>query len=273
MTQNIVFTDLDGTLLDTYDYSYAPALPALRMLRERDIPLVFCSSKTGMEIEFYRRRIENRDPFISENGGGIFLPEGYFDQSRLPNGHAIVKTSSYTVIHLGTPYPLLRQTLQELRREGFALTGFGDMSVEAVAELTGLPEEQAAMAKVRDFDEPFTFAGDAAEVAELAKRIRTKGLHLTKGAFFHLLGDSNKGVAVAVLADLFRQKFGNISVIALGDAPNDLPMLQQADHPVAIRKPDGHHDPVLALPGVSKTRGIGPVGWNEAILELLRERG
>jgi len=41
----VIFTDLDGTLLDD-NYSYKDALLVLRVLNKRKIPLVFCSAKT-----------------------------------------------------------------------------------------------------------------------------------------------------------------------------------------------------------------------------------
>lgn len=265
MKQSVVFTDLDGTLLDHATYSWEPALPALRLLHDRQIPLVCCSSKTKAEIEYYRRLLDNRDPFVTENGGGIFIPEGYFDLSALPPDLVTSREPGYVVIRLGAPYQSLRQVVAALRAEGFAITGFGDMTVAEVAELTGLPLDQAAMAKERDFDEPFIFKGSAAEGQALAAKIRAKGLRTTKGVFCHLLGDSDKGVAVAILAALYRKKYGEIFVIALGDSLNDLPMLQHADYPVAIRKPDGRYEPRLVLPNLLKTEGIGPAGWNEAI--------
>jgi mannosyl-3-phosphoglycerate phosphatase len=70
MQRVLIFTDLDGTLLDS-SYSFNDALPALDLIRERAIPLIICSSKTRAEIEHYRKRLDNRHPFISENGGGF----------------------------------------------------------------------------------------------------------------------------------------------------------------------------------------------------------
>jgi mannosyl-3-phosphoglycerate phosphatase len=67
----VIFSDLDGTLLDRDTYSFEPARPALRLIKERDIPLVLSSSKTRAEIELHRRRLENHHPFTSENGGGV----------------------------------------------------------------------------------------------------------------------------------------------------------------------------------------------------------
>ena len=78
MKKLIIFTDLDGTLLDHKTYSFENAFEALQAIKEKNIPLIICSSKTRSEIEYYREKLSNNHPFVSENGGGIFLPEGYF---------------------------------------------------------------------------------------------------------------------------------------------------------------------------------------------------
>jgi len=268
MKQIVVFTDLDGTLLDSASYAWEPALPALHLLRSRHVPVVFCSSKTRAELDHYRRQLDNHEPFVTENGGGIFIPDGYFGDVSLPSHLAVTREGGYQVIRLGAPYQRLRQEVDELRGEGFALTGFGDMTVAEVAALTGLPFDQAAMAKERHFDEPFVFNGSPAERDMLEARVRSRGLRTTRGAFQHLLGDSDKGVAIAILIALFREKLGAIATIALGDSLNDLPMLQRVDHPVAIRKQDGSHEPHLILPNGFQTEAVGPAGWNEAIMQL-----
>ena len=46
----VVFSDLDGTLLDHSTYSWKAAAPALAALRDRGIPLILASSKTSAEI-------------------------------------------------------------------------------------------------------------------------------------------------------------------------------------------------------------------------------
>ena len=74
----VVFTDLDGALLDYETYSFSAASEALELLRRHEIPVVLCSSKTHAEIEHIQLDLRLRHPFISENGGAIFLPRGYF---------------------------------------------------------------------------------------------------------------------------------------------------------------------------------------------------
>ncbi len=47
---SIVFSDLDGTLLDHHTYSFQEATEALDALRKRAIPLILCTSKTRSEL-------------------------------------------------------------------------------------------------------------------------------------------------------------------------------------------------------------------------------
>ncbi|KPK45867.1 MAG: hypothetical protein AMK74_02150 [Nitrospira bacterium SM23_35] len=269
MKKIIIFTDLDGTLLDTHTYSFSAALPSLQLLRGKDIPLIICSSKTRAEIEHYRMKMKNHHPFISENGGGVFIPKKYFTITFSDSKFLVVQNRKYDTITLGSPYKDLRTVIQELREQGLPVKGFGDMSAEEVAALTNLSIYEALMAKKRGFDEPFVFEGDDAEIRRLSTFIQSKGFTVTRGRFFHILGNYDKGMAVSILSELYKKQFGEILTAAVGDSPNDLPMLQQVDMPFIVQKPDGSYDPFLDLPGITKADDIGPKGWNKAIEKLL----
>jgi len=263
MRKTLIFSDLDGTLLDETGYSFQEALPALDLARARAIPLILCSSKTRMEIEALRRAMDNGHPFISENGGGIFIPQGYF-------AAAIEATAldGYQLITLGTPYAEIRSHLTALReRLGAKVRGFGDMTAEEVAELTGLSGEEAGLAKQRDFDEPFVF--DGAPDTRFLQAIEEAGLRWTQGRIFHIMGRHDKGRAVQILKALYQQQYGEIDSIGLGDSLNDLPMLQAVDRPVLIRHEDGSFDSRIDMAGLEKTQSPGPQGWNEAVLSRL----
>jgi mannosyl-3-phosphoglycerate phosphatase family protein len=272
VSQPIIFTDLDGTLLDHETYSFSAAMPALELLREECIPLVFCSSKTRAEIEIWRKRLENRHPFICENGGGIFIPISYFAEDDIRAvWQKIKKVDGYHVLVLGTPYPLLRETLKDLRLNGFDVKGFGDMSTKEVAETTGLRREEAELAKEREFDEPFIFQGDQREIETLLDSIREEGLRCSQGRFYHLMGENDKGKAVEMLKGLYQRKLGDITTIALVDSPVDFPMLEKVDYPILVRNYKGEHDRRISLPNLIKAEGIGPEGWNRAVLSLIRD--
>ncbi len=273
MSQPIIFTDLDGTLLDHRDYAFTAALPALEFIRNEGIPLVICTSKTRAEIEYWRERLDNSHPFIAENGGGIFVPLSYFSPDDIAAEWKRTRmTDRYIVRVLGTAYPVLRKRLKELQREGFDVKGFGDMTAAEVSKLTRLELAQARLAKRREYDEPFIFRGDKREVGALVGSIHEKNLRYAQGRLYHLLGDNDKGKAVGQLKKLYHRKLGDIVTIALGDSPVDFPMLESVDYPILVRNYRGEHDPRIALPNLIRSDGIGPEGWNEAVFQILRER-
>jgi mannosyl-3-phosphoglycerate phosphatase len=62
---------------------------------------------------------------------------------------------------------------------GTEIVGFGDLTVEQVAEDTGLPVDLAALAKKREYSEPFKILkGDEAQVL---KALESSGLSYTRG--------------------------------------------------------------------------------------------
>ena len=274
MAKLIIITDMDGTLLDTASYSFDAALPALGLIRARNVPLIICSSKTRAEIEHYRQKLGNTHPFISENGGAVFVPKGYFrDEIRPPVYAAAEEDTGYTVIRLGARYEDLRRALSELQDEGFGVWGFGDMTAEEIAAITGLPENEAGMAARREFDEPFIFDGDNAMQQKLVRAITEKGFHVTRGQFYHILGPSDKGKAVSILIEMYRKEFGQVRTMGLGDSPNDLPMLRCVDEPVVVEKNGGGYDPCFHGESFKRANGVGPGGWNRAVIELLEGYG
>jgi len=264
----LVFTDLDGTLLDHHTYSFEPALPALNALKEKNIPLIICTSKTKAEIEKWRLELRTDHPFISENGSAIFIPKGYFSHKFCFER----EKNDYLVVELGTPYAQLRETLNQIRRSlVIKIKGFGDMSPEEVADLCGFSPQEAELAKKREYDEPFLLDKESA-LKKILETTSYSNLQVTRGGrFFHLMGENDKGKAFKLLTDIYRENTEHIETIALGDSLNDLPMLRAADHPVLVQRPDGSYDPDVKLPHLNLAPGIGPTGWCEAVFELLNK--
>ncbi|MBU2559373.1 HAD-IIB family hydrolase [archaeon] len=260
---SIVFSDLDGTLLDGKNYSFEKAEPALRSIKEKEIPLILCTSKTRSEIEFYRNLLENSDPFVVENGGAIYVPKEYFpftfDYDYISEG--------YFVIELGTPYRTLVKMLNDLKKKtGNSLKGFSDMSVEEIATLCNLTLDQAALAKQREYDEPFLILEP-----ENATRVEAAiEFQYTRGDRFYHITSSDKGKAVSILIDMFKKSHQNILSVGLGNRLNDLPLLSAVDIPILVQLEDGSYDTKVVLPQLRYAGGVDPEGWNKAVLDLLQ---
>ncbi len=265
--KQIIFTDLDGTLLDAKTYSYEKSLTMINRLKEDDIPIIFCSAKTRAEQEIYRRELGLIHPFIVENGGAIFIPRAYFAFQF--DYHKAV--DDLLAIELAIPYSRVRKLLVRIRKEhGFRFKGFGDMNAAEVAETTGLNIKFAELAKQREYNEAIKFdSSGEEEISKFLSKLGEAGLRAYGGWHYHVTGGDDKGKAVKILSELYRRMWGKIRTVGLGNGLNDLPMLSQVDIPILVQKEDYSWEDIN-LPYLRKAQGIGPEGWSRAIAEIFR---
>ena len=256
--QLIIFTDLDGTLLDHYNYSWQAAHPALERLRQRRIPLILTTSKTADEVAELHHELQLDTPYIVENGAGIILP-GRTDNS----AH-----------FFGRSYPELTEIVQQLRVENsYRFCGFNDFSVAEVMAETGLPEPGARLAKQRLASEPLRWDDSDAALEAFTSDLQKLDLQLLRGGrFYHVLDrQADKGSAVRWLLDDYRRRQAReFFSIGLGDGPNDQALLEAVDLAVVIPSLSG----LSPQPQGVKTLHAdspGPRGWNSAILHILKK--
>lgn len=195
----------------------------VKKLKKKGIPIVFCSSKTRAEQEYYRRVMGVTDPFIVENGSAIYIPKDYFSFSF----NYDFSTEKYRVIVLGEKYRKIREVVGKL-----GVKSFGKMSVGEVSKVTGLSENLAKLAKQREYSETLVLSEGEKEKLKL---IEKAGLSWTYGGkFYSVIGKTDKGRAVKKLLELFKKEFGKVESIGVGDSPNDFPMLEVVDKPFLI---------------------------------------
>jgi mannosyl-3-phosphoglycerate synthase len=270
--KKVVITDLDGTLLDSQNYSYTMALDAIRKLQGMDIPIVFCSSKTRFEQEVYRDELGINAPFIVENGGAIYIPKEYF---RLPFSYDKI-VNDYMVVEFGIAYQELRHKLKEALESAYRqieanslgeifVNSFGDMTVEDVAKETGLGLKMAALAKQREYSETLKIKGSRRAMEAVFAEIKKAGLLYTFGGrFYEVTGGNDKGKAVKILLELYKMNHGNVMSFGIGNSVNDLPLLSQVDFRMLVLGSDRRWSR-MNISGLYKVRGVGPEGWSKAI--------
>lgn len=251
----IVFTDLDGTLLDHARYDWSAAAPALDALRAADIPLILASSKTAAEIAPLHAELGLGDwPVIAENGAARVRP-----------GDALDDRSAY--LRLRAVLNALPAPLRAPYR------GFGDMTDDEVAQITGLSAQAATLARARQYSEPGLWNGNASTRDAFLAALAEHGVSARHGGRFLTLsfGGTKAGQMAGIMQDL-----GRGTAVALGDAPNDIEMLETARYGIVIRNDHGAAIPPLAgetTGRIVRSTESGPLGWNTEILALLARPG
>lgn len=251
----LLFSDLDGCLLNKSDYDYRPALPALQRAITMGIPVVLASSKTAAEMVGIADELQlPTAPLICENGG-IILWRGNGPERREVTGVARSEILS---------------VLDGLKGE-FSFRSFRDLQVAGIMETTSLSAEKAALAADRHSTEPLLWDGEPEILDVFAQALAQAGLTLTRGGrFYHVAGTATKGAALQKVVSATAAA-DSVRVIAVGDSPIDQSMLDVAHYAVCIPAPDGsvnvHADAerqrVASLPGAA--------GWAEAISGVLDE--
>lgn len=263
----LIFTDLDGTLLDHGTYDWAAARPALDRLKSQQVPWILVTSKTRGEVELWRRELGNGHPFIVENGGAAYIPAGYLPGAARGGG----RRGGYEVIEWGTPYGELVASLETASRlSRCRVRGFHEMTVEEVRRLCEMPLEQAVLAKQREYGEPFVIL-DAERTEGLLAAIEGQGRRWTRGGrFWHILGANDKALAVQELTTLFEEAYGPVFTIGLGDGLNDTGFLNLMAAPILIRS--SHWGELQCrVPRGVLTERPGPAGWSDALLSMIPE--
>lgn len=246
----VVFSDLDGTLLDHETYQWDAARPALQRLGALGIPVVLASSKTASEIRPLQEQMGLTGlPAIVENGAGVI---GLHETDPADAYSALRDALDRIPTHLRTQF-----------------RGFGDMTVSELARLTGLPQDAAQLAKARDYSEPGVWSGNDAELAQFHADLQEHGITAQRGGRFLTL---SFGRTKASAMDNVIDALGAKKTLALGDAPNDIAMLEKADMGVIIANP--HRPPLPVLAGehdgrITRTHDAGPLGWNASVNAII----
>ena len=270
-TSLLVFTDLDGSLLDHHNYRHDEADPVLENLKQLQIPLIPVSSKTQSEIELINQSLENAHPFICENGAAVFIPVNYF-----PEQPADTKVfGAYWIKEFVEPrahWQSIIKTVEPLFSDDF--TTFAQAGIDGIIAMTGLDVHAAARAARRQYGEAIAWHGNPGKQKVFIQAVEKLGAQvLIGGRFLHVSGQCDKGRAIDWLKGVYEhfcpdKRFVSL---AIGDSQNDVAMLETADMALLIPSPVNalpllkrHHD-------VMQATQTGPRGWAEGVEKILKQ--
>jgi mannosyl-3-phosphoglycerate phosphatase family protein len=295
-----VFTDIDGTLVDINTAEYGKETDKLiRLIKERNIPLILTSAKTRLEQNKIREDLGLSDPFIVENGGAIVIPKGYFPDYALRDIKYPLRETQETeneardvnheiVVELGKPADYIRAKLSDIRKKySINFRGVADISVEKLSNLALISREQAKRMAQRNYGETILQI-QSEDIARFIKYVQEDGMKVIHGGrFFDVTVGTDKGIAVGILKKLFKDKFhNNVTFFGIGDSTNDIPMLNLMDISILVQRQDSSwvDDGEIKMKNavdssrsrissnkLIKVEGIGPNGWENAIHKIILE--
>ena len=226
MNNNVlIFTDLDGSLLDKKKFHFTKAKKYIRELISKDVLIIPNTSKTENEIKLFLKELNLKLPFISENGSEIHNIN--LIKKKFPKRITLARTKKiiYKIFEKNTDKTILDKC-----------DFIYKMSKRNQTKVLGLKGKKLQASLKRKFTFPFIFRGSLAQKNSLLSNSNKLGISIQEGGRVMNLGDKvNKGLALRkVIKILKNNKKNNLSTIAVGDNANDLSMLKTSNYPCII---------------------------------------
>ena len=268
----VIYTDLDGTLLDHDTYSANEAREVLSRLAARDVPVIPATSKTFAEVAHFRKQMDLNHAFIVENGAAVYVPMDL--NIRCPMGSKIFE--NYWVREFGVRRQALDDVLEALDMSSrYRFKSLNEMRPSEVAEITGLDIQSAERAQIRRYSETIDWRDSEDSLKEFSKVLTDIGFVVSHGGrLVHLMGPNNKGIAALWFHNLLKREWTpDLASIAAGDAPNDREMLENADFALVMRNDRGTPLSLERAGPTYRSHGCGPSAWSTGIQEIFETNG
>lgn len=196
-------------------------------LDQLEIPCVWISSRSRLQLDEPRRRADHTEPFVAEDGCGVYLPEDYFHLKSAKT----VRLGRFTCIPVAKRQPVAEEALQNLSEEsGVSVVPLRSLTPRELAQNIGLPNHEAELARQRDFDELFFFAGAGeGDIARFKSRAQQENLLLReRGVVWSLAVGANIRCCVRELGDLYdrslRTHANRFAIAAPSESPSVFPV-------------------------------------------------
>lgn len=221
----IIFTDLDGSLLDRKKFHFGIAKQYIHELIARGILLIPNTSKTEEEIKSFLKELNIKIPFISENGSAI-------------HNINLIKKTLPKKITLARPkkiiYKIFNKNIDKsiIEKCDFVFK----MTKKNQTKVLGLKGKKLEASLQRKFTFPFVFKGSSKQKQILLNNSNKLGISFQDGGRVINLGDKvTKGLALKKIVKLLKQnEKKKLSTIAVGDSINDISMLNYSNYPCII---------------------------------------
>lgn len=254
----------------------------LDSLAESSVPCVWVTSRTRSQLDATLRRLGQSEPFIAEGGSGVYLPEDYFHLRPT----ITTRLGRFTCIPVASPQPAAAEALDLLAEEtGISVVPLRALSPRELSQNTGLPQREAELLRLRDFDELFFFAGASdGDIARFQAEATRKKLRLRlRGVFWALAVGASLSACTRELSKLYdrslRAHAFNVGIATSEEASELFPACEHAillaDRPSAPDSSSGlapHSIPPASRPAPKSFPLFSPDTWDLVLDTIVNRR-
>jgi len=265
----VIFTP--SNLLGSPTRVALPISEALLEIERRNVPLVLSSNGTRAQLEPLRRKIGHAHPFITEGGGGLFIPDGYF-AVRLEGAKRVGR---YFCVPFGRSSQEAGEAIEDIARQaGAEIVRYAEMNAREIVRNTGMTERDAQGSREREFSERFFFAGNADLAASSFEKIAGEHHWQIRRSepLCELCSGNDEGKAVRYLMRLYREALrSRVRSVAIGASFEDLTLLAASDQAFIMPVSSDCFDKKLLsrLPNAVRIDVPGALGWNQTVVNVL----
>ena len=261
----LIFTDLDGSLLNRETFDFSSIKNFIKNLLSKDIFIIPNSSKTAKEIINFMLELGEKLPYIAENGSAIHDLD--LINPNFPEKITLSRELSEISEIFENKVPLsLKLKCNFLK----------DLKKKQQIEILGLPVNKIKYAINREYTIPFKFEGNKSQKEKLYKCVQSAGLSLQEGGrVINLCDKVSKALAmkkvVKVLNKVTNEK---LITVGVGDNYNDLDMLRYSDVPCLVFNDKFTLDKININNCLISNKSA-PDGWEEVVklaLDKIRQK-
>jgi mannosyl-3-phosphoglycerate phosphatase family protein len=259
--QIIIFTDLDGSLLNKDTFRFDEIEDYFRELISIGIKIIPNSSKTEAELSDFNNQYNLNLSFVAENGSSIHGLN--LIHKNLPKRISLSRTTDqiYKVYSENIPSNIKQKITFILR-----------LKSKEQKEIFGLPLNKMLLAIKRNHSIPIQFNGSESEKKEFINIINDCGLTIqTGGRIMNICDNVNKSKAMSKTMELINKEIDNeIITIGVGDNQNDIDMLKHSDYPCLVKN-NSFDSSLLNIDNLIKSTEPSPRGWADVIKTAIQK--
>jgi predicted mannosyl-3-phosphoglycerate phosphatase (HAD superfamily) len=217
------------------------------------IPIVWVTARSRAQMDEPRRKFGHQHPFIGEDGCGVYLPEDYFHLRPAKT----VRKGRFTCIPLAAVQPAACDALELLSEQtGVSTVSLRSLAPRELEQNTGLPPRDAELARQRDFDELFFFAGAAeTDIARFVAEANSRRIALRqRGVLWSLAVGADLGLCIRELSKLYERALRtHPTVLGIATGAEAEGLLPVCDRGLLLAKPS-EFEALSTSSRASKTR-------------------